>query len=71
MLRGIICLSFRLKGTSILLSLRNFIFLKERGATAIEYALIAGSIATVIVAVLGLLGGTVQGRYQAVLDIFK
>jgi len=38
----------------------------ERGATAIEYALIAAGIATVIVMAVNLLGGTVLGQYTTV-----
>lgn len=38
----------------------------ERGATAIEYALIAAGIATVIVTAVNLLGTTVLGQYNAV-----
>ncbi len=38
----------------------------ERGATAIEYALIATGIATVIVVTVNLLGGTVLGQYTLV-----
>lgn len=38
----------------------------ERGTTAIEYALIATGIATVIVMAVNLLGGAVLGQYTAV-----
>lgn len=38
----------------------------ERGATAIEYALIAAGIATAIVTAVNLLGITVFGQYDAV-----
>ena len=38
----------------------------ERGATAIEYALIAGSIAVAIVAAVNSLGDTVKGLYETV-----
>jgi pilus assembly protein Flp/PilA len=37
----------------------------ERGATAIEYALIAAGIAAVIITAVNLLGGTVAGQYTA------
>lgn len=43
----------------------------DSGATAIEYALIAGSIAVVIAAVIGLLGEKLQLSYQAVLNMFS
>lgn len=38
----------------------------ERGATAIEYALIAAGIAAVIITAVNVLGGTVASRYDAV-----
>ena len=40
----------------------------ERAATAIEYALVAGGIAFVIIAVVNGLGTTLIGRYTAVKD---
>lgn len=41
-------------------------FLKdERGATAIEYGLIAGSIAAVIIGTVNLLGSTLVANYYA------
>jgi pilus assembly protein Flp/PilA len=40
----------------------------EEGATAIEYGLIAGLIAAVLVTVLGSLGTTIQGKFQAILN---
>ena len=40
----------------------------EGGATAIEYALIAGGICLAIIVVVQSLGTSVQGRYQAVAD---
>ncbi|MDD3181753.1 MAG: Flp family type IVb pilin [Alphaproteobacteria bacterium] len=47
-------------------------FLKNsRGATAIEYALIAGMIALSIVAVVGLVGSNLTERFNSVLDSFK
>lgn len=42
----------------------------ERGATAIEYALIATGIAVAIVASVSSLGTTVQATYQRVQDAF-
>ena len=40
----------------------------EEGATAIEYGLIAGLIAAVLVTVLGSLGTTIEGKFQAILE---
>lgn len=37
----------------------------ESGATAIEYALIAGLIAVVIVPTVTVLGGTLKAKFQA------
>lgn len=42
----------------------------ESGATAIEYALLAGLIAAVLIAVVAVLGETVAGMYGAVNDAF-
>ena len=39
----------------------------ENGATAIEYAMIAGGIATAIVAAVSALGTTVKGMYESVI----
>lgn len=38
----------------------------QRGATAIEYALVVAGIATVVVVAVNLLGGTVSGQYSSV-----
>ena len=46
-------------------SLRDFVR-DARGATAIEYAMIASGIAGVIVAVVMTMGTSVQGMYQSV-----
>lgn len=46
----------------------NAVLLDESGATAIEYCLIAGSIALVIIGALTLAGGTVAAHYQALAD---
>ena len=46
-------------------SLRRF-FREERGATAIEYALIASGISIVIAAAVTALGGDVQGLFSSV-----
>ncbi|MGE0845306.1 MAG: Flp family type IVb pilin [Flavobacteriaceae bacterium] len=43
----------------------------ESGATSIEYALIAASIAVVIVTVISELGGEVKNDYQSVSDALK
>lgn len=40
----------------------------EEGATAIEYGIIAGLIAAVLVTVLTSLGTTIQGKFQQILD---
>ena len=38
----------------------------ERGATAIEYGLIAGLMAVVVIAAIGFLGGPIQAMFQAI-----
>jgi pilus assembly protein Flp/PilA len=43
----------------------------EDGATAIEYALIAGGIALVVVAVVALLGENVRANYELVAPGFE
>jgi pilus assembly protein Flp/PilA len=43
-----------------------FLVVHKDGATAIEYALIAAGIATVIVAIVFTLGGTTSGMYSTV-----
>jgi len=40
----------------------------ETGATAVEYGMLVALIAAVIVGVVTLLGGTVQGAFQSVVD---
>ena len=57
------------------LSRRLFGFLKDvrldvRGATAIEYSLIAAGIAMAIVVIVFTLGGQVEGTFQSVVDEF-
>lgn len=42
----------------------------QDGATAIEYAFIAGMIATAIVGAVLLLGTNLQNAYQTVVDMF-
>lgn len=42
----------------------------ERGATAIEYGLIAGLIAVVIIAAVTLLGTDLQTTFQGLADVF-
>ncbi len=49
--------------TNLLHCLRN-----EEGATAIEYGLIAGLIAVVIIAAVTLLGGDIAGVFQGIAD---
>jgi pilus assembly protein Flp/PilA len=51
-------------------SLRRFAY-AESGATAIEYALIAGGISIVIAATVATLGATVQGFYSNVATAMK
>ncbi|MFA5353856.1 MAG: Flp family type IVb pilin [Thermodesulfovibrionales bacterium] len=41
-------------------------FRNEEGASAVEYALIAGLIAVVIIAVVTTLGTTIQGVFQSI-----
>lgn len=48
-------------------SLRSFIK-REDGASAIEYALIAGLIAVAIIGVAGLLGTELKALFQSILD---
>jgi pilus assembly protein Flp/PilA len=48
-------------------SVRDFLR-DERGATAIEYALLASGIAGTIIAVVANLGTTLQAKYQGVYD---
>jgi len=42
----------------------------ERGATAIEYALLAALLAAVIAVILPLVGTTLEGSYKKVSDSF-
>lgn len=42
----------------------------ERGATAIEYGIIALLIATVIITAVTLVGNDVQGIFQTLADVF-
>jgi pilus assembly protein Flp/PilA len=39
---------------------------KDRGATAVEYGLLVGLIAVVIIVAVGLLGGKLQGLFDTV-----
>ena len=41
---------------------------KDRGATAVEYGLMVGLIAVVIIAVVTTLGTSIQGLFQQVVD---
>ena len=43
-------------------------FLNRRGATAIEYALIASLISIVIITAVGLIGGSVENMFNSVSD---
>ena len=43
-------------------------FRNEEGASAVEYALIAGLIAVVIIGVVTLLGQTIQATFQSIVD---
>ncbi|NTU43084.1 MAG: Flp family type IVb pilin [Nitrospirales bacterium] len=43
-------------------------FRNEEGASAVEYALIAGLIAVVIIGVVTLLGQNISGVFQAISD---
>jgi pilus assembly protein Flp/PilA len=43
----------------------------ERGATAVEYAMLASLIAAVIASIVGVLGITVQSLFQKALNIFS
>lgn len=42
----------------------NFLVRDEKGATAIEYGLIAGLIAVVIIAAVGLIGTDLKGMFE-------
>lgn len=45
-------------------------FLRDRsGATAIEYALVAGGIAVVIVAAVQLLGSNINTKYRSIASV--
>jgi pilus assembly protein Flp/PilA len=55
---------------SIGVSIRRFLR-EERGATAIEYALIASGIAVAIAATVFSLGSNVQGLYSSVATAMK
>ena len=41
---------------------------KDRGATAVEYGLLVGLIAAVIITVVALLGTTIRGLFQGIVD---
>jgi pilus assembly protein Flp/PilA len=51
-------------------SIRNFLN-DETGATAIEYGLLVGLIAAVIVAVVGFLGTEINAKFQQVCTALK
>lgn len=41
---------------------------RQRGASAVEYALIAALMAVALVAAVGILGGGVEGSFQSIAD---
>jgi pilus assembly protein Flp/PilA len=43
-----------------------FLFYREKGATAVEYALIVALIAVAIIAALAALGGGIQGAFERI-----
>lgn len=45
--------------------------LNKRGATAIEYALIASLISIVIITAVGLIGGSLQNMFNSVADVLN
>ena len=45
-----------------------FLISKERGATAVEYALIVALIAVAIIAAVAALGGGITGAFQKITD---
>ena len=49
---------------------RISVFRDRRGATAIEYAMIAAFVAIGIIAALGSVGGTLRGNFEDVLAGF-
>jgi pilus assembly protein Flp/PilA len=58
----------RFRATSFIVARQATRFARdENGATAIEYAMIAGGIATAIVAAVSTLGTTVKGMYESVI----
>ena len=56
---------------NIIHKIRDYLYRNEKGATAIEYGLIAGLVAVVIAAVLFLLGGQLSATFQGVVDCLK
>jgi pilus assembly protein Flp/PilA len=59
-----------MRRTTIVLRFRRL--LRNRsGATAIEYAIIAGGIAAVLVGAIAMLGGTVEALWTAVRTAFN
>ena len=45
-----------------------FLFYKEKGATAVEYALIVALIAVAIIAAVAALGGGIQGAFEKITE---
>ena len=54
------------QGTWIMFTFALRMMREERGATAIEYALIAGGIALAIIAAVNAVGITLEGKFQDV-----
>jgi pilus assembly protein Flp/PilA len=61
----------RAVGGDLFMSVLRHFFRNENGATAIEYALIAGGIAVAIVAAVFGLGTAVKNNYTAVVTALK
>ena len=61
---------FQIPTPALHTSLRRFLH-DERGATAIEYALIASGISIAIVGTVAVLGGNVQNFYSSVATALK
>jgi pilus assembly protein Flp/PilA len=54
--------------TRIGVTLQSKLVSDERGATAVEYGLIVGLIAVVIIGAVGTLGGTLLGWFEGIND---
>ena len=55
------------------INLQNYIALRrnEKGASAVEYGLLVAAIAAVIVAIVFLLGGVINGAFRTTCDAVK